>query len=81
MQKSVSIINCIGYLGSELISVLLTKGYRIKGLVPTIFNARDLDYVHEMERKFPGGIEIFEYDATEKDTIRYLVDDDEIVRK
>lgn len=72
MKPIVCIVNCIGYLGSELSLELLKKGFHIRGLVPSIFNARDVDHINSLEHEYPGKIELYEYDPVHQTSFKEL---------
>jgi GDP-D-mannose dehydratase len=79
MSKSVCIINCIGSLGSELTVHLLKNGYNVIGLVPSIFNARDMDHMNALENKYPGLVDLYEYESITRRSLLPLLKNSENV--
>lgn len=73
MSKSVCIINSFGCLGAELTFQLLKNGFNVTGIVPSIFNARDMDHINTLQNMYPGSVNIYECGAMIKDSLLPIV--------
>lgn len=65
-----------GYLGSELVTQLLDRGYTVHGTVRRISDARKLDYVMSLREKYPNNLHIYEADILNEDELVHAMDND-----
>ena len=76
LNSSACVTGITGYLGSELVTQLLDRGYIVHGTVRRIDDARKLDYVMSLKEKYVDKLHIYEADILSEEQLVHAMDNE-----